>query len=255
MRKPVSVPWILLGPVLLLLLTQHAGAQSLGLGPGEVGLRLSMEGEGFTRVVSLFLLMTALSLAPAFVMMMTSFTRIVIVLGFLRQALGTQQSPSGRILSGLALFLTFFIMQPVWTEVYGRAVEPFAAGEISEREALVRAGVPVKEFMLRQTRENTLVLFMDMAREEPVQGPEELSMRVVVPAFMVSELQTAFQMGFLIFLPFLLIDAVASTFLMSMGMMMLPPMMISLPFKLLLFVLVDGWEMVAAGLVRSFDAV
>lgn len=185
-------------------------------------------------------------------MMMTSFTRIVIVLGFLRQAIGTQQAPSGRILAALALFLTFFIMQPVWTEIYNDSVSPFSRGEIAEGEAFSRAQVPIKQFMLSQTREQSILLFLEMSGRGTVSHESEIPMDVIVPAFMVSELQTAFQMGFLIYLPFLVIDAVIATFLMSMGMMMLPPMMISLPIKLLLFVMVDGWTLIARTVVDSF---
>jgi len=217
-----------------------------------VGLRLSLEGENFTRAVNIFLLITALSLAPAFVMMMTSFTRIVVVLGFLRQALGTQQAPSGKIITSLALFLTFFIMQPIWQEIYQESVVAFSQGEITEAEAFQRAEEPIKRFMISQTREQSLLLFMDMVGLDTVSSDSEVPLQVVIPAFMISELQTAFQMGFLIYLPFLVIDAVVATFLMSMGMMMLPPMMISLPFKLLLFIMVDGWTLIVRAVVSSF---
>jgi flagellar biosynthetic protein FliP len=166
--------------------------------------------------------------------------------------MGTQNAPSGRIVAGLALFLSAFIMQPVWNEIYRDAVLPFSQKELSEQEALTSAARPIKRFMLAQTREKSLLMFMDIAQEDPATSPDNLSIRIIAPAFMVSELQTAFQMGFLIFLPFLVIDAVTATFLMSMGMMMLPPMMISLPFKLLLFIIADGWNLVVEGLVNSF---
>lgn len=218
----------------------------------EVGFKVSLQGENFTRAVNIFLLLTVLSLAPSFVMMMTSFTRIVIVLGFLKQAMGVQQAPSSRIIAGLALFLTFFIMQPVWDDIYTSAVIPFSKNEISEQAALERAAEPLRKFMVRQTRDACLETFLDLAHIEGPVKENDLPMRVVIPAFMVSELQTAYQMGFLIYLPFLVIDAVVSTFLMSMGMMMLPPTMVSLPFKLLLFVMVDGWNLVIRGLVSSF---
>lgn len=238
--------------LIFLLFSLAAGAQSLNLSPDEVGLKVSLHGENFSRAVSVFLLITALSLAPAFIMMMTSFTRIVVVLSFLKKAIGTQQAPSGKIVSALALFLTFFIMEPVWIRVRTESIVPFSQNEITEEIALNRACEPLKEFMLRQTRENTLLTFMEMGNIPPVQNPQQLPMRVVIPSFMVSELQTAFQMGFLIYLPFLVIDAVVATFLMSMGMMMLPPMMVSLPFKLLLFTMVDGWRLVVRALVTSF---
>lgn len=248
----------MLGPIIrrlalpALLCTLAASAQTVALNTDQANLSLNLEGGNFSRSVTIFLLVTALSLVPSFVVMMTSFTRIVVVLGFLRQALGTQNSPSGRIISGLALFLTIFIMQPVWNEIYQEAVLPFSEKQLTEQAAIERAAVPIKRFMLAQTRDRTLVMFMDIARHDPVAGPAELPLRIIIPAFMVSELQTAFQMGFLIFLPFLVIDIVTATFLMAMGMMMLPPMMISLPFKLLLFIIADGWNLVVEGLVRSF---
>ena len=238
--------------LLLLLVACGAGAQSIGLNPQQVSMSLNLQGGSFTRAVNIFLLVTALSLVPGFIIMMTSFTRIVVVLGFLRQAMGTQNSPSGRIISGLALFLTIFIMHPVWTEVYQEAVVPFSEKTMTQDAAMARAAIPIKRFMLSQTRDSSLIMFMDIAQLPPVAGPADLPLKVIVPAFMVSELQTAFQMGFLIFLPFLVIDIVTATFLMSMGMMMLPPMMISLPFKLLLFIIADGWNLIIGGLVKSF---
>jgi flagellar biosynthetic protein FliP len=236
----------------LLLCALAASAQSIGIDPQQNTLTVDVGGGSFTRAVNIFLLVTALSLVPGFIVMMTSFTRIVVVLGFLRQAMGTQNAPSSRIISGLALFLTIFIMQPVWTEIYTQAVVPFSEKTITQKQAIERGTAPIKRFMLAQTRDRSLVMFMDIAQADPVAGPADLPMRVIVPAFMVSELQTAFQMGFLIFLPFLVIDIVTATFLMAMGMMMLPPMMISLPFKLLLFIIADGWNLVIGGLVRSF---
>jgi len=243
---------ILVLGVLLLAGTTPLLAQQANLSPDSVGITLSLDGGNFTKAVNVFLLMTVLSLVPAFVMMMTSFTRIVIVLGFLKQAMGTQQAPSGKTMSGLALFLTFFIMQPVWEQIYEQAIVPFSDNQITQETAINRGIEPLKTFMLRQTREECLQLFMDLGRLEPVPGPEYLPMRVVVPAFMISELKTAFQMGFLIYLPFLVLDAVAATILMSMGMMMLPPVMISMPFKILLFIIVDGWDLLIRALVSSF---
>ncbi len=247
--------WLMLsvcGVAALLVSMPEVAAQSLS--PQDVSLNLSVKGGGdFTKAVNILLLMTALSLAPAAVMMMTSFTRIVIVLSFLRQALGTQNVPSARITSALALFLTLFIMQPVWTEIYNKSIEPYSKQQISEKAAFDNAVRPLKDFMLKQTRETSLVLFMELANMEPVDDPEKLPMTVVIPAFMLSELKTAFQMGFLIYLPFLLVDAVVATALMSMGMMMLPPTMISMPFKLLLFIVVDGWTLMVRSLVDSFE--
>ena len=228
-------------------------AQQLTASPDQVMFKMSMEGGGFTKAINIFLLMTVLSLAPAAVMMMTSFTRIIIVLGFLKQAMGTQQAPSGRIIAGLALFLTLFIMHPVWTDIYDNAIVPYSEGKLDQKSALDTAVKPLKVFMLKQTRESSLLLFMDLANMEAVDSPEQLPMTVVMPAFMVSELRTAFQMGFLIYLPFLVVDIVVSTVLMAMGMMMLPPAMISMPFKLLLFILVDGWDILVKTLVMSFN--
>lgn len=244
---------IALAAFALLSFAPEASAQQLTASPDEVMFKMSMEGGGFTKAVNIFLLMTLLSLAPAAVMMMTSFTRIVIVLGFLKMAMGTQQAPSARIIAGLALFLTLFIMQPVWTDVYENAIVPYSEGKMAQKAAMDNAVKPLKAFMLKQTRESSLLLFMDMANMEPVESPEQLPMTVVMPAFMVSELRTAFQMGFLIYLPFLVVDIVVSTVLMSMGMMMLPPAMISMPFKLLLFILVDGWDILVKTLVMSFN--
>lgn len=195
--------------------------------------------------------MTLLTLAPSLIMLMTSFTRIVIVLGFVRTALGVQSAPSNQIIIGISLFLTFFIMAPVWNQVQTEAFQPYMAEQIDSGVALDRATTPIKDFMLRQTRANEIDFFLGLAGA----GPTDLAnvpMRVVLPAFVVSELRTAFQMGFLVFIPFLVIDFLVSSTLMSMGMMMMPPVIVSLPFKLLLFVLVDGWHLVIRSLVQSF---
>lgn len=203
--------------------------------------------------VEVFFLITILSLLPAILIMFTSFTRIVIVLSLLRQALGGQQIPPNPVIIGLSLFLTLFVMSPTVDLVMRDAVNPYIKKEITIQEAFKRAEPSVKGFMLKQTRERDLALFLKISKENPPERPDELSMRIVVPAFAISELKTAFEMGFLIFLPFLIIDMVVSSILLSMGMMMLPPVMISLPFKLLLFVLVDGWNLVVGSIVRSFQ--
>jgi flagellar biosynthesis protein FliP len=189
---------------------------------------------------------------PAVLMTMTSFTRIVIVFHFLRQALGTQEMPNNQILLGLALFLTVFIMAPVGERVNTLALQPAMAGQISVGQALERGAPPLREFMLKQTREKDLALFVELSKSPRPKTPEELPMRVVVPAFVISELKTGFQMGFFLFIPFLLIDLVVSTTLLSMGMMQLPPAMISLPFKIMLFVMIDGWNLIVGSVVRSF---
>jgi flagellar biosynthetic protein FliP len=196
--------------------------------------------------------LTVLSLAPALLMMVTSFTRIIIVLSLVRNALGVQQMPSNQIIIGLALFLTFFIMAPVWQQVNEEALKPYYEDRINGEEALALASTPVKNFMLKQTREKDLALFVKLSKEKRPEKPMDITLPVLIPAFVISELKTAFQIGFLIFLPFFIIDIVVASILLSMGMMMLPPIMISLPFKLLLFVLVDGWYLIVESLVRSF---
>ena len=203
--------------------------------------------------LSLLLLITVLSLAPAILVLMTSFTRIVIVLGFVRTSLGTQQMPPNQVLIGLALFMTLFVMAPTFSQVNETALKPYLAGEISQTDALEKAAVPMKEFMYKHTREKDLLLFMKYTKTEKPATFEDIPITVLVPAYAISELKTAFQMGFMIFIPFLVIDMVVASVLMGMGMMMLPPVMISLPFKILLFVLVDGWYLVVKSLLGSFS--
>lgn len=204
-------------------------------------------------VMEVFLIISFLSLLPAILIMFTSFTRIVVVLSFLRQAIGGQQIPPNPVIIGLAIFLTFFIMSPTIDAISKEAVTPYIDKKITMQEALGKAAPPIKTFMLKQTRQKDLALFLNLSKEQKPATPEELSLRVVVPAFAISELKTAFEIGFLIFIPFLVIDMVVSSILLSMGMMMLPPVLISLPFKLLLFVLVDGWNLVTSSIVRSFQ--
>jgi len=204
-------------------------------------------------VIEVFLLISFLSLIPAILIMFTSFTRVVVVLSFLRHALGGQQIPPNQVIIGLALFLTYFIMSPTIDVLTKEALSPYMDKQITIQEAFKRAEPPLKTFMLRQTRKKDIALFLNIAREKTPQKPDELPLRVVVPAFAISELKTAFEIGFLIFLPFLVIDMVVSCILLSMGMMMLPPVLISLPFKFLLFVLVDGWNLIVGSLVRSFQ--
>jgi flagellar biosynthesis protein FliP len=209
--------------------------------------------QGLDAALRIVILMTVLSLLPALLVTLTSFTRIAIVLGFLRQALGTNQAPANQILLGLALFLTLAIMGPVLTRINDQALQPLLAGEIDEQQALALAEVPLKDFMLQQTREKDIALMLELTDREAPDTPDELPFLVVVPSFVISELKTAFQMGFVLFIPFLIIDMVVASVLMSMGMMMLPPILISLPFKILLFVLVDGWWLVVRSLVASFQ--
>jgi flagellar biosynthetic protein FliP len=199
-------------------------------------------------------LMTVLSLAPAILILTTSFTRIAVVLSFLRTALGTQQLPPNQIIVGLSLFLTFFVMAPTWEEIQHGALNPYLAGEIGGDVAFQRACAPLKGFMIRNTRDKDLSLFVELRHREPPATREDLGLETVIPAFVISELRTAFQMGFVLYVPFLVIDMVVASVLMSMGMLMLPPVLISLPFKILLFVLVDGWHLVVRSLATSFVA-
>jgi flagellar biosynthetic protein FliP len=202
--------------------------------------------------VQTLVLLTMMSFLPAMLMMMTGFTRIIIVLGLLRNAMGTGSSPPNSILIGLALFLTFYAMSPVFDEIYSTAYQPLSTGAISFEEALDRGIKPLHTFMLHQTRETDLSLFANMANVPEIDGPEQVPLRVLVPAFVTSELKTAFQIGFTIFIPFLIVDLVIASVLMALGMMMVPPVTISLPFKLMLFVLADGWHLILGSLARSF---
>ncbi len=223
--------------------------------PGLPALSVTTTGDGeqtYTVSMQVLLLMTALSLLPAALIMMTSFTRIIIVLAILRQALGTAQTPSSQILIGLSLFLTFFVMTPVLDRLYSEAFQPYVHEEATFQESLLKAKVPMRDFMLAQTRETDLALFTEIGGGEKFESPEQLPFSVLIPAFVTSELKTAFQIGFLMFLPFLVIDLVVASVLMSMGMMMLSPLIISFPFKIMLFVLVDGWALVVGTLASSF---
>ncbi len=237
---------------LILLMAVTASAQPTPLPNISLSIGGNADQGKAATVVQLLFILTVLSLAPALLMMVTSFTRIVIVLSLVRNALGTQQMPSNQIIIGLALFLTFFIMAPVWQQVNEEALKPYYEDRITGEEALALASTPVKNFMLKQTREKDLALFVKLSKEKRPEKPTDVSLPVLMPAFMISELKTAFQIGFLIFLPFFIVDIVVASILLSMGMMMLPPIMISLPFKLLLFVLVDGWYLIVESLIRSF---
>lgn len=208
--------------------------------------------EHMSVAVQLLILLTLLTLAPSLFIMVSSFVRIIVVFSFLRQTLGIQQSPPNQVLISLALFMTVFIMMPVWQKVNEDALKPYLAGQMSQSEAIGRAEEPVRGFMLRQVREKDLSLFVEIAKLSPPKTPADIPTHVMIPAFMISELRTAFQIGFLIYLPFLVIDIVVASVLMSVGMMMLPPVMISLPFKLILFVLSDGWYLLVGSLVKSF---
>ncbi len=232
-----------------------------GYVPGTSGITLpslslsfanSEKPSDLVSALRIVMMLTVLSLAPAILIMMTSFTRIVVVLSFIRQALGTQQMPPNQLIVGLALFLSFFIMAPTWKAISSNAVEPYLNEKIDQKTALDRAEAPLREFMFNQTREKDLELFLSMSKEAKPKNRSEVATYVLVPAFVISELKTAFQIGFMLYLPFLVLDMVVASVLMAMGMMMLPPVVVSLPFKLLLFVLVDGWELVVGSLVKSF---
>jgi len=204
-------------------------------------------------VMQIFLLMTVLTLAPAILIMVTSFTRVAIVLAVLRQALGTNQMPPTQIILGLSLFLTFFIMTPVWDKINEEALQPFLQEEISQKVALEKAIDPLRKFMFKQTREKDLALFVEISKTKRPKNMEDIPTSVLIPSFVISELKTAFQIGFLLYVPFLVVDMVVASVLLSMGMMMLPPIMISLPFKLMLFVVADGWYLVVGSVVKSFS--
>ena len=250
-KKSLSILFfILLGFILCCFIPAELCAQPLpklsiavdqAKNPGDVAVTLQI-----------ILLLTLLSLAPALIMMVTSFSRVVIIFSFLRQALGTQQAPPSQVLIGLAIFVTVFIMSPVWNDINEHALQPYMNNEIPQKEALQIAIKPVREFMLRQTREKDLALFLNMAKLGKPATNQEIPTHVLIPSFMISELRIAFQIGFLLYIPFLVLDMVIASVLMSMGMMMLPPVMISLPFKLLLFVLVDGWYLIIGSIVAGF---
>ncbi len=218
----------------------------------NLGQNASAGGGLNERILQLIALLTVLSLAPSILVMMTSFTRIVVVLSLLRTALGTSTAPPNSVVISLALFLTAFVMGPVMTKVYDVGVQPLIANQITVNQAFERASGPLRAFMEKNVQEKDLKMFIDMSGEKPPDKPQDLSLRILVPAFMISELKRAFEIGFLLFLPFLIIDLVVASVLMSMGMMMLPPVVVSLPFKLIFFVLVDGWTLVAGSLIQSF---
>lgn len=256
-RACVPGRWVWLLGLLWLLLPAAGAADAPGTGAAAAMAPLRLGLEALTKPadvdvgIKVLLGITLLALAPSLLMMMTCFTRIVIVLSFVRTALQLPGTPSNQIIIGLSLFLTFFVMAPVWDGIQQDAVVPYQAGSLSGEQALTQASKHIRTFMLRQARPKDVELFASLAKIEPT-APDELPLKVVVPGFMISELRTAFQMGFLLFVPFILIDLVVSVVLMSMGMMMMPPMTIALPLKILLFVLVDGWELIVRSLVRSF---
>jgi len=246
-RRALSI----LGLIALSLMPLLARAADPGL-PAFTSIPGPGGAQTYTLTIQTLLFMTALTFLPAVLLMMTAFIRIVIVLSLLRQALGTMQAPPNQVLIGLSLFLTFFVMSPVLDRVYAEAYQPYVEQKLDFVQAIEKGSVPLKAFMLRQTRQDDLALFVRLSNSQPLQGPEAVPMKILVPAYVISELKTAFQIGFVVFIPFLIIDMVVASVLMSMGMMMLSPMVISLPFKLMLFVLVDGWNLMVGSLMQSF---
>jgi flagellar biosynthesis protein FliP len=244
-RAFASLPSLATALLALIAAAIPAAAQDISINFGQ--------GSGLTeRVIQLIALVTVLSLAPSILVMMTSFTRIVVVLSLLRTALGTATAPPNAVIVSLALFLTAFVMGPAIQRAYEGGLRPLVNNEISVEQAFERSAAPLRTFMQKNVRDKDLQLFMDLSREERPEKAEDMSLRVLVPAFMISELKRAFEIGFLLFLPFLIIDLVIASILMSMGMMMLPPVVVSLPFKLIFFVLVDGWSLVAGSLIQSY---
>lgn len=250
-----AVKSIKIAVLLLFILSLFLGqsVQAQGIPKISIGLDESKDPNDVAVTLQIILMLTVLSLVPAILVMMTSFTRIVIVLSLLRHGLGTQSSPPTQVIVGLALFLTIFVMAPVGQEINENALQPYLQEQITQEDAYHSAIKPIREFMLRQTREKDLALFVEMAKMEQPETPDDLPTHVLIPAFIISELRIAFQIGFLIYVPFLVLDMVIASVLMSMGMMMLPPMMISLPFKLILFVLVDGWYLIVGSVVSGFQ--
>lgn len=219
----------------------------------SVGVDRASQPSDVAVTLEIILLLTILSVAPAIFIMVTSFTRVVVVFSFLRHALGTQQAPPAQVMVGLAVFITIFVMAPVWNDVNVNALQPYLDNKISQKEAIDNTLRPVREFMLKQTREKDLALFVNMAGLEKPENENDIPTHVLIPAFIINELRIAFQVGFLLYIPFLMLDLIIASVLMSMGMMMLPPVMISLPFKLLLFVLVDGWHLIVESIILGFN--
>ncbi len=246
---------LVLASVIGLMAGSAAWAQSTGTSL-PMGLHIQLDGAGSpqetSKSIQILLMLTALSLAPSAIIMCTSFTRILIVFGFLKQAMGTQQTPPAQIMAAMSLFLTLFIMMPAWNKINQDAIQPYMAGTITQDVAFTRGVAPLRTFMGKQTGKEELKLFLELSKTKAPHSLEDVPLTVLIPAFMISELKTAYQMGFLIYLPFLVLDLVIASSLMSLGMMMLPPMMISLPVKLLFFVLADGWNLVVRGIVQSF---
>lgn len=253
--KKSGIAVLLMMGFLLLVGIDASLAQSGSGGTSIPNINISLggeDGEDFSLAIQTLIILTILSFGPAIITMMTSFTRLVVVFFFLRMGLGTQQSPPNQVLLGLAMFITLFIMAPTFNQINSDAIQPYVNDEITQSEALDRASTPMKEFMVKQTREKDLLLFMDMGDIESVGNVQDLPLYVVIPSFVISELRVAFQIGFMIYLPFMVIDLVVASVLLSMGIMFLPPVLVSLPFKILVFVLTDGWYLLVESLIQSF---
>lgn len=254
--KKIKKKWLVFGLLVMFCLgfAQSAWAADPGDSANLLSIDLNQNNETgrLSVVLQIFLLMTILSLAPSILVMVTSFTRIAIVLSLLRQAMGSHQMPPNQIIVGLSLFLTFFIMAPVWQTVHKEAYQPYIAEEITANEAFQRAVEPIRKFMIKQTREKDVALLVDVARLPRPKTIDDVPTHVLIPSFIISEIKTAFQIGFMLYVPFLIIDMVVASVLLSMGMMMLPPIMVSMPFKLMIFVLTDGWYLIIGSLVKSF---
>jgi len=254
--RPLKLSLAVSGITLFFVFLSYPVCWGAGAAPSSSFINIGLDKAGspgeVAVVLQIFLLLTVLSLAPALLILLTSFTRIVIVLSLLRKALGTMQSPPNQIIIGLSLFLTIFIMTPVWQDVNQNAIQPFLEKKITQDQALEVASKPIRKFMIRQTREKDLALFVDIAKIKRPKNMDDVPTTVLIPAFVISELKTAFQIGMLLYVPFLVIDMVVASVLLSMGMMMLPPIMVSLPFKLMLFVLADGWYLIVGSVVKSF---
>lgn len=250
MKKSFKTIFIIF--IFIFVLSSISFAESAPFIDGQINIGDNGKPENYVFSIQLLMILTVLTLAPSILIMMTSFTRILIVLGFIRSALGLQQTPPNQVIIGLSLFLTLFIMMPIASEINKDAIKPYLAEEINQQEAIEQALDPIREFMFKQTREKDMALFMTMSETKDVSNLNEVPTHVIIPSFIISELKTAFQIGFIIYIPFLVIDMVVASTLMAMGMMMLPPVIISLPFKILLFVLVDGWNLVVKSLVLGF---
>lgn len=253
-KKKITLVFLVLFSILLLHgIRAYAAPETIPIPNINISVDQSQTPKDYVDNIKLLIMLTILSLLPSFLVMMTSFTRLIVVFGFVRTAIGTQQAPPNQVLVGLVLFLTIFIMAPTYTTINKEAIQPFVKNTINQEQAIEKAAAPIRQFMLRQTREKDLGLFLDIAKvDKTTITKDNVPMHIVIPSFIISEMNTAFKIGFLIYIPFLIVDIVVASVLMSMGMFMLPPVMISLPFKLLLFVMVDGWYLLVKSLVMGF---